>query len=163
MLKRIGSTSSSLWTGAQAAERGLVDALGGIDTALQLAREAAGLDAGARIKLVYMEVDATDADCRGNEPIFADGSDTPGPGKAINPRNVWADFVARAVIRSRTGNVCRLHTVDGIAVSSNGRQVETLRRPGTVQFPTEPGKVYSVLPAKDGPAPSKERREGRVK
>ena len=28
---------------------------------------------GARIQLVYMEVDATDSDCRGNEPIFADG------------------------------------------------------------------------------------------
>ncbi len=28
---------------------------------------------GARIKLVYMEVDASDSDCRGNEPIYADG------------------------------------------------------------------------------------------
>ena len=28
---------------------------------------------GARIKLVYMEVDATDSDCRGNEPIYANG------------------------------------------------------------------------------------------
>ena len=28
---------------------------------------------GARIQLVYMEVDASDSDCRGNEPIFANG------------------------------------------------------------------------------------------
>ena len=28
---------------------------------------------GARTKLVYMEVDASDSDCRGNEPIYANG------------------------------------------------------------------------------------------
>ena len=28
---------------------------------------------GPRIQLVYMEVDATDADCGGNEPIYQDG------------------------------------------------------------------------------------------
>ena len=31
------------------------------------------LQDGARIKLVYMEVEATDSDCRGNEPIFSGG------------------------------------------------------------------------------------------
>jgi dimethylglycine dehydrogenase len=28
---------------------------------------------GPRIKLVYMEVDATDSDCRGNEPVYSNG------------------------------------------------------------------------------------------
>ena len=41
-----------VWTGAQALERGLVDALGGFETALRLAREAAGIDGDAAIKLV---------------------------------------------------------------------------------------------------------------
>lgn len=35
-----------VWTGAEAKEKGLVDALGGYDTALQLAREAAKIPAG---------------------------------------------------------------------------------------------------------------------
>jgi hypothetical protein len=32
-------------------------------------------------------------------PVFADGTDTPGTGKAINPNNPWARFVATAVAR----------------------------------------------------------------
>lgn len=34
-------------------------------------------------------------------PVFADGTDEPGPGKAINRDNVWAGFVASAVARYR--------------------------------------------------------------
>ncbi len=41
-----------VWTGAQARERGLVDALGGMDTALALAREAAGIADDAAVKLI---------------------------------------------------------------------------------------------------------------
>lgn len=37
------------------------------------------------------------------EPIFADGSDIPAPGKAINPANPWAVFVANTVERYRPG------------------------------------------------------------
>lgn len=37
------------------------------------------------------------------EPIFADGSDTPAPGKGINPANPWAVFVANTVERYRPG------------------------------------------------------------
>jgi hypothetical protein len=33
------------------------------------------------------------------EPIFADGTDIPGPGKAINKANPWADFVYNTVQR----------------------------------------------------------------
>lgn len=35
------------------------------------------------------------------EPIFADGTDIPGPGKAINPANAWAKFVFTTVDRYR--------------------------------------------------------------
>ena len=35
------------------------------------------------------------------EPIFTDGSDAPGPGKAINPANAWAHFVFSTVERYR--------------------------------------------------------------
>lgn len=37
------------------------------------------------------------------EPIFADGSDIPGPGKTINPANAWAAFVFATVERYRPG------------------------------------------------------------
>lgn len=40
-----------------------------------------------------------------NLPIFADGTDTPAPGKAINPENPWAVFVFEAVNRYRPGGV----------------------------------------------------------
>jgi hypothetical protein len=38
-----------------------------------------------------------------NEPIFADGSDDPGPGKTIHPGNAWARFVFETVQRYRPG------------------------------------------------------------
>lgn len=38
-----------------------------------------------------------------NEPVFADGSDTPGAGKQINPNNPWAQFVYAAVQRYKPG------------------------------------------------------------
>ncbi|MGH2536408.1 MAG: hypothetical protein ACRDHL_03350 [Candidatus Promineifilaceae bacterium] len=39
------------------------------------------------------------------EPVFDDGSDMPGPGKQINPINVWARFVYLAVERYKPGGV----------------------------------------------------------
>jgi protease-4 len=42
-----------VWTGEQAKELGLVDQLGGMDTALQLAKEAAGIAAEASVTWVY--------------------------------------------------------------------------------------------------------------
>ncbi|MBK8988562.1 MAG: hypothetical protein IPM39_21250 [Chloroflexi bacterium] len=38
-------------------------------------------------------------------PIFSDGSDTPGPGKSINPANVWARFVDTVVARYKPGGL----------------------------------------------------------
>jgi protease-4 len=48
---RIGG--GRVWTGAQAKEHGLVDALGGMPTALRLAKEAAGIPMGTDPQLVY--------------------------------------------------------------------------------------------------------------
>ena len=38
------------------------------------------------------------------EPIFADGTDIPAPGKAINRANSWADFVSTTVQRYKPGS-----------------------------------------------------------
>lgn len=43
-----------VWTGADAAERGLVDELGGLRTAIEKAKELAGFDADAEVKLVSL-------------------------------------------------------------------------------------------------------------
>ncbi|HVJ54573.1 MAG TPA: signal peptide peptidase SppA [Aliidongia sp.] len=40
-----------VWTGQQAQERGLVDTLGGFDTAIDLGKQAAGVDAGTQVAL----------------------------------------------------------------------------------------------------------------
>ena len=40
-----------------------------------------------------------------NASVFADGTDTPGPGKSINPDNRWAVFVNAAVNRYKPGGV----------------------------------------------------------
>jgi protease IV len=42
-----------VWTGRQARELGLVDALGGLDRAVLLAKERAGIDAGEEVQLVF--------------------------------------------------------------------------------------------------------------
>jgi protease-4 len=41
-----------VWTGRQALQNGLVDALGGLDTAVHLAKEKAGIDADDRVQLI---------------------------------------------------------------------------------------------------------------
>ena len=42
-----------VWTGAQAKENGLVDELGGFATAVQTAKQAAGIDAKKEVELVF--------------------------------------------------------------------------------------------------------------
>ncbi|MEL6150221.1 MAG: hypothetical protein AAGK74_02320 [Chloroflexota bacterium] len=37
------------------------------------------------------------------EPVFSDGTDTPGAGKTINPNNPWAEYVFAAVNRYKPG------------------------------------------------------------
>ena len=42
-----------VWTGEDARQHGLVDDLGGLDRAVELAREAAGIEAGAALRLEF--------------------------------------------------------------------------------------------------------------
>ncbi len=58
------------------------------------------------------------------EPIFADGTDVPAPGKAVNPANPWARFVALAVERYRPGG----------AAGTNVRFWEVWNEPDLCQF-----------------------------
>jgi len=53
-----------------------------------------------------------------NAPVFADGTDTPGPGKAINPANHFAAFVLQAVNRYKPGGILprQLGLTGGISV-----------------------------------------------
>ncbi len=62
--------------------------------------------AGLRTNAILLGTAPVYADERGVpaglfEPVFADGSDEPGRGKAINPANPWASFVYAAVNRYR--------------------------------------------------------------
>ncbi|MCA9662932.1 MAG: signal peptide peptidase SppA, partial [Myxococcales bacterium] len=66
-----------IWAGSDAKERGLVDALGGYAVALELAREAAGLDADAAIELkIYPEAEGPIAKLLSGGP---DSSEPPAP------------------------------------------------------------------------------------
>jgi protease-4 len=42
-----------VWTGSRAAELGLIDEVGGLDRAVELAREAAGIDPDATVRLDF--------------------------------------------------------------------------------------------------------------
>ncbi len=66
------------------------------------------------------------------EPIFADGSDVPGPGKAINQANSWAVFVANTVERYKPGGV--LATQQGWGSGVGVRYWEIWNEPDLNQF-----------------------------
>ncbi|MGB3713610.1 MAG: hypothetical protein WA996_04195, partial [Candidatus Promineifilaceae bacterium] len=53
------------------------------------------------------------------DPVFSDGTDTPGPGKSINPNNVWARFADKAVNRYRPGGVLaqEYHWPSGVGIT----------------------------------------------
>ncbi len=61
------------------------------------------LDAGLQTNVILLGIPRNHRDgdsIRGlHEPIYTDGTDTPGTGKRINARNPFADFVYRAVSR----------------------------------------------------------------
>jgi hypothetical protein len=62
-----------------------------------------------------------------NEPIYTDGSDTPGPGKTLNPANTWANFVKRAVERYQPGGL--LAQVNGWPLEKGVRVWEIWNEP----------------------------------
>lgn len=75
---------------------------------------------------------ATSPPVRLFEPIFSDGSDEPGQGKAINPANVWADFVYSTVERYRPGGL--LARQEGWPASVGVRYWEIWNEPDYAQF-----------------------------
>jgi hypothetical protein len=66
--------------------------------------------AGLRTNAILLGTPAIYADERSvptllAEPVFSDGTDTPGPDKSVNPDNAWAAFVYQTVHRYRPGGV----------------------------------------------------------
>ena len=57
-----------VWTGADALEHHLVDELGGLDRAIELAREAAGIDAQSTLGIVYLPKPTSFWDWLRNQP-----------------------------------------------------------------------------------------------
>ena len=73
-----------------------MDLLAGSETASPVELERAGADrAGLDMVLVYAEVDATDSDCRGNEPAYPPG----GGGRPIGvtTSGTWGHTVGRSL------------------------------------------------------------------
>ncbi len=66
------------------------------------------------------------------EPVFSDGSDTPGAGKTINPSNPWAEFVYNVVQRYRPGGV--LAQREGWPSGAGVRVWEIWNEPDFTQF-----------------------------
>jgi len=52
-----------------------------------------------------------------HEPIYADGTDTPGEGKELNPNNPWARFVFEAIRRYMPGGVLETQQNTGGGIS----------------------------------------------
>ena len=67
-----------------------------------------------------------------HEPIFADGTDTPGEGKALNPANPWTRFVFEAVNRYKPGGVLAQTAV--LPLGSGIRVWEIWNEPDFRQF-----------------------------
>jgi len=53
----------------------------------------------------------------------------------------------KALIRSAHGAPCRVRTATAVRVTSDGREVATRApEPGVLEFPTDPGREYALLP-----------------
>ena len=80
-----------VWTGADAVERGLVDELGGLDRAVELARERARIPAGAEVEVVSYP--AVSPFARVRPPR---SSESPGAADAAALWEGWGSFAAMA-------------------------------------------------------------------
>jgi len=80
-----------VWTGADAVERGLVDELGGLDRAVELARERAGIPVGAEVDVVSYP--AVSPLARVRPPR---SSESPGAADAAALWEGWGSFAAMA-------------------------------------------------------------------
>ncbi len=76
-----------IWTGADAAERGLVDELGGLDRAVELATERAGIPAGADVDVVSYPAVSPLARVRPPK-----SSESPGAADAATLWEGWGSF-----------------------------------------------------------------------
>ncbi|MBL8132636.1 MAG: hypothetical protein JNL42_12325 [Anaerolineae bacterium] len=65
-------------------------------------------------------------------PVFADGTDTPAPGKALNPANYWGSFVAEAVRRYMPGGI--LARLEGWSGDQGVRVWEAWNEPDLTMF-----------------------------
>ena len=92
-----------VWTGADAAERGLVDELGGLRAAVRRAKELAGLDADAQVRTVSYPGSSLWEFVR--------------PRQSSQPAAALSDAVGNLLVRSLTG------MVDQVERSVNGAHV----------------------------------------
>jgi ClpP class serine protease len=78
-----------VWTGAQALGNGLVDQLGGLDTAVALARKAAGITADEPVSLVAFPPPKTLADSL--RELLAESGEIPfqGRGSLVDAEVMW--------------------------------------------------------------------------
>jgi protease-4 len=83
-----------IWTGADAVERGLVDVLGGLDRAVEVATERAGIPAGAEVELVSYPAVSPLARVRAPR-----SSESPGAADAT----MWAGWGSFAAVAARLG------------------------------------------------------------
>ncbi len=77
-------------------------------------------------------------------PIFTDGTDRPGPQKAINPENRWAVFVYQAVARYRPGGIAS-REVDGWPSGRGVRAWEIWNEPDLTFFWSGSAADYARL------------------
>ncbi|MBK8024116.1 MAG: hypothetical protein IPK19_22465 [Chloroflexi bacterium] len=111
----------------------------------RMVREDAGY--GLRTNLILLNAPAhrRDGTSIANlyAPVFADGTDTPGLGKALNPDNYWGSFVAEAVRRYMPGGI--LARLEGWTGGQGVRVWEAWNEPDLTMFWQNSAAEYARL------------------
>jgi len=103
-----------VWTGEDAKARGLVDALGGYDTALELARQAANLPAGAPLDVVVFPRERGIAAVLFGRLLNEDEDDTVGPAATLQRSLAALETVVEAVESVADPGILRMNPVGEI-------------------------------------------------
>ena len=103
-----------VWTGEDAKARGLVDALGGYDTALELARQAANLPAGAPLDVVVFPRERGIAAVLFGRLLNEDEDDTVGPAATLQRSLAALQTVVEAVESVADPGILRMNPVGEI-------------------------------------------------
>ena len=103
-----------VWTGEDAKARGLVDALGGYDTALELARQAANLPAGAPLDVVVFPRERGIAAVLFGRLLNEDEDDTVGPAATLQRSLAALQTVVEAVESVTDPGILRMNPVGEI-------------------------------------------------